>query len=344
MQHAFNPYHPAVAFDDLVGADASFGVPSAVGLPRARRSAGPVAAAQAILRRARRRSNKAPSRVIGGVIDTTVRTFGAGGITYQVIGDDAPPIDLPVYGRLYQQFTKRLPEPKLARVDDIDSYTDFRAARREPYLAKLADRVSALEAAFAAHVADHHADGRVEALEAALQKHIAECVHGGEPIELPIAECASGQIECWQDGKELLCTVRVPHPDGIRMITSGTSIATAVDEVVGCAMSEDVEPEDLLAVGPTMIQIVGAGRLVEQVSRAADEVIDCCEGGTGTVALVPSTDPALAAAMMLLQRCQRGDWAACVDARRMQRDNYDLLSNAAQRLLMAQRFAGGGMA
>jgi hypothetical protein len=323
-----SPYHPAVAFDDLVEH----------GLGIARQ---PIDALYTLLSRAYGR-RPSRSRVIGGIADTTARSFFAGGVTYEVLGEDAAPVELPLYGRIYQAVADSLPAPKLARVDDVASYTDFRAARREPYLAALAARLAALEEAFAAHVADHHADGRVAALEEALERHIAECVNGGEPIDLPIAACASGEIECWRDGSEILCTVRVPCADGqMRMITSGTPVDAHAAEVVGYAEDEDVAPDDLLSVGGTVLEVVGAARLIDQVTAVADEVIDRCAGAPGTVALVPAVDPALAAAMMLLQRCQRGDWMACAEAHRMQREHGELLSEAAARLLSAQRVARG---
>jgi len=326
---ASNGYHPAVAFDDL-GEDSPFyGIVSGDD------------AANAILRRARIRRRLYPSRVILGVADSTRRTFFAGGISYEVLGDEPPPIELPKYGAIYQQFASELPEPKLARVDDIDSYADFRAARREPYIDQLSARLAALEQAYAAHVADHHAGGRVDALEEALRKHIAECVCGGTPIDIPLAFARTGQIECWQDGGEFCGTCRILCPDGnVLAVTSGTPVQRVVEEVVGCAIIEGVDPGHLLDVGPAVIPLVGAARIVDEICSAAPDIIDCCGGETGVVALAPATDIGLAAAMMLLQHCQQGDMQACAEAKRMERDHRALLSEAATRLLEAQRAYG----
>ncbi len=323
-------YHPAIAFDDL--ADGPF-----YGVVTGARD--PLDAAVAIAHRARAKRARSPSRVIGNV---ATPTFSFAPIAYfDILGDDAP-VELPIYGALYKQFADGLPEPKLARVDDVASYADFRAARREPYLAQLEARLTALEIAFAAHVADNHGGGRLDALEAALHKHIDECVHGGEAIELPIAQCRTGQIECWQDGPEILCTVRILRSDGdARMVTSGTQVARTADTVVGAALDEGLEPEELLTVGPAMIQFVGAAKLTEEVCGAAISAIRCLGGGTGGALLAPVVDPSLAAAMMLLQRCQQGDWAACTEARRMQKGHPALLEEAGDRLLFAQRMLGG---
>lgn len=328
-------YHPAVAFDDLVGVH---GTPFYGMVTGSRDLAG---AAQAILGRAYRRRMRTPSRVIGEVIDSTKRSFFAGGITYEVLGEESPPVELPLYGAYYREFADALPEPKLARVDDVDSYAEFRATRREPYLAQLSARLDALESAFAAHVADTHGGGRVAALEEALKKHITECVCGGSPIDLDIPEAATGEVQAWQDGPEILVTLCVPCSGGGRFVTSGTPVQKHADEVVGWAIAEDVEMDDLMIVGPRMIELIGTARLVDQLVTAAPAAIDVCGAESGTVALVPATDPGLAAAMMLIQRCQMGDWGACAEVKRMEREHGPLLAHGLQRLSMAQSAYGG---
>ncbi len=320
--------NPAVVFDDLRQDESPFyGIVSGED------------AAQAILRRAHHRRRRQRSNVITGIGDTTTATFDAGGRTYTVLGDDEPSTDgLPVYGSLVKQFSDSLPESKLARVDNAQSYAEFRAARREPYLQNLGQRLATLEAAFAAHEADHHGGGRVDALDAALRKHIDECVCGGDAINLPGAAAASGRIQAWQDGPEILVTICVPCTDGqARLVTSGAPVMSVANEVVGCAMIEGVDADTLLEVAPPLMRVIGAARLVDQLIGAVEEVIDCA-GAPGTVvALHPATDPHVAAAMALLQRCQMGDWSACRDARKLQSMHENFLSNAADRLLTAQR-------
>ncbi len=90
-----------------------------------------------------------------------------------------------------------------------------------------------------------------------------------------------------------------------------------------------------------MIQFIGAAKLTEEVCGVALGTIACLGGETGGVLLTPTVDPGLAAAMMLLQRCQQGDWAACGEARRMQQGHTALLEEAGGRLLFAQRALSG---
>lgn len=321
-------YDPRICFDDIYG--------DAAVTPHG----DPIHAARSIIRRARRRRLHSPSIVLGCGVDMTRSSFAVGGF-YEIIGDDAPPIDLPVYGALYKQFADGLPEPRTARVDDEASYAAFRADRGSKYLDAIVQRLSALEDAFAQHVADHHGGGRIEALEEALRQHITQCRCGGDPIPLPVP----GEIaESWQDGAEILCTVRFCGPDGqTKMITSGTPAERAVNEVVGCAIEEDVEPEDLAQVAAPVAQVLGASSLVQQLCGVVQDVIDC--GAGSTISLIPSIDPALCAAMMLLQRCQAGDWPAMQDARRMSRDKSSkkLLDDAGGQLTMAQTAKAGGL-
>lgn len=332
-------YDPRVAFDDLVG-DPFYGI-----VTGGRYDV--LGAARKILHRAHRRRLHVPLTVVGVPYDSTYSSFEAGGQIYDVLGDDAPPIDLPVYGALYKQFSDAVPDPKLVRIDDAQSYADFRAGRGQKYIDQLAARLSALEEAVAQHVADHHGGGRVAALEEALRQHIAECHCGGSPIPLPLPGTPPGAIDAWQDGAEILCTVRFITPDGrVLSATSGTPAEDEVNEVVGCAIEEGVEPEELVACAPAVAQVLGATRLVQQLIGAAVDIIDCAGCEAPFVGVMTSdADPAKAAAMMLVQQCQRGDFSAMQDARAMSRtkSGKKMLKDATKTLSMAQAMKAGGV-
>jgi len=326
-------YDPRVCFDDIYGVDPFYGVVTGA-VPHG----DPIHAARAIIHRARRRRLHSPTIVGDCDVDTTY-SFVVGSL-YEVLGDDAPPIDLPVYGELYKQFSEALPEPRVARIDDETSYAAFRAARGEKYLDSFAQRLSALEDAVAQHVADNHGAGRVAALEDALRQHIMECRCGGTSIPLP--GVSNDLVQSWQDGGEILCTVRFSGPDGqMKMLTSGTPAERAVNEVVGCAIEEGVEPDELVQVAAPVAQVLGASCLAQQLLGVVQDVIDCSVGDA--VTLTSATDPALAAAMMLIQRCQAGDWTALQDARRMSRDKSSkkLMKDAANLLARAQAMKAG---
>lgn len=330
----FNPYDPACAFDDVagfVGAGSYYG--PVIGGQSARNS---LAVAGSILRRARsRKRTKGQSRVIVGVTDTTSRTFRSR-LRKTIVGDGGFR-NTPVYDNLYREFAANLPDPKLARVDDVNTYADFRSVRREPYLAQLESRLSVLESALDEHV-NHDFD-----VEKELRKILEECMRGGQTISLPVPETRTGQLECWQDGDEILCTIRLVCSDGVvRMVTSGTPVSEHTDEVVGCAVLEGLDADDVLAVGPSVVQVLGAAKLAEEMFVAAPMTIEVCGGRTGiTIGLVPVTDPALAATMSLLQRCQRGDWTAIADAKKIAAIRPQVIGEAAKRLTMAQRWKAG---
>lgn len=166
------------------------------------------------------------------------------------------------------------------RLDDPESYAAFRTERALPYIQKLDERLSALEATVADHASDHHAHGRVARLEAALRQHmaddhgaavtalgadIARATTGGTSIPLPC--CKGGAIECWLDGDQIMCTVKFMAPDGVRMATASSPAQDAVDAVVRAAYAGPAY-EDVTIVGGSMAACIGADKLVTDVCCA----------------------------------------------------------------------------
>lgn len=334
----YSDYDPRVCFDDVEGFSGGSYYVGADEEPQR----DPLATAGAILRRARQRHRRrrVGARPVIGVTDTTRRTFRPR-LQRQVVGADA--VNAPVFNSLVQKFSQGVADPKLARVDDVQSYADFRAERRQPYIEQLEQRLAALELAFQQHAADNHG-AAVAWLNAELRRHLAECACGGEPIALPVPEVRSGQIECWRDGDEILCTVRVLSPAGVRMVTSGTPITGHANEVAACAAAEGISRSEVLGgAGAVAVSILGAATLVEEVCEAAPELVQCCGGRPGTVlGVVPAADPVMAASMSLLQKCQQGDWTAVADARRLMSERPRLVREAGRRLTMAQRMKAQG--
>lgn len=323
----YSDYDPRVAFNDI----ANFGSGSDY-VGAAQHEFDPIEVAHRLLRRARSRRKRpaSGSQVVLGVTDTTLRSFRPRlRRNTTVLG--ASPSNTPVFSSLYKQFADVLPSPKLARVDDIMSYVDFRSTRRAPYLVSLERKLTALEAAI-----DEGYDW-VD-VESAVRGFIAQASRGGDEIRLPIPEVETGQIECWQDGNEILCTIRIMCGDGaMRMVTSGTQVAEHAREILGCAAQEGVDRETVNAVAPSVVQVLGAAKLVEDLYGVAPMVIDSCQGQNATIGIVPAADPSIAAAMSLLQKCQQGDWASIADAKNLVQSDRDLMVHAANRLLAAQQ-------
>ncbi len=300
---ARDPYDPMVAFDDLYGGQ-SYTVGASYGGQRYT-----VGAAHAMAARAARRRMRSPNlEIVGAGYDPTYKTFQVADVTYQLIGADEP-TGLPLFDRIKQRFHSAIPSPKVARVDDADSYHEFRHRRVEAKVAEIESRLRQLETAYAVHAADQHGGGRVAALEAALDKHIAEAVHGEQTVSLPIAAMRDGRLGCWVDGDEVLCTAVVRGVDGRpRFVTSGEHLGKHMQEAVVCGMQVGADPEDIVECAPSVAHVLGAVALIPQVLGVARELTACAGDSRSFVATLScSSDPAVAATMALLQRAEQGD-------------------------------------
>lgn len=339
-----DPYDPAVAFDDVYGAPPESSV------------------ASALLRRCRA-SRLGPLPLDVEVIghDPTPWTF----CVPEVVGDTSASAGTPVFDALRTQFSRALPQSKIIRLDDEGSYSDFRNGRRAPYLDKLASRLAALETAFQSHITDHHGGGRVASLEErmvaedrrlsslehAFDDHVRDphalgeevlgavdaAIRGGSRVLLPLPDWARGKVECWQDGPEVLCTVRVLGPGGPLLATTGTPLDRNVEEVLGHADALGADAEDVIVAVPVIAPVVAAERALSEVCGAVPSLVGKWKGRPVVAEISSRVDPALAAAMALLQRCQQGDRAACADAYRLARTRGDLVNEARECLLRGQR-------
>ena len=327
-------YHPAAAFDDLYAG----GVPDPIDC---------LGAARRIMRTAGRRRLRAPMTVLGTSYDPTATTFSVPSVLAG--GDQVQPTGLPLFDALQRRYQDGLPQPKMVRVDDDATFERFRETRRAPYVARLDERLAAIEEVMRGHLADHHGGGRAQRLEAAFERHVsnpnahnqaivgalAEVAHAGVPVPLPLPEARDGRITCWRDGAEILCSVRLPSKDGVRIATTAVPVSRALDETLGAAIAAGVSPEEILLVVPSMAQVLGGMALVPQLCRAAPELAAAHPPYVGT--LVTPTDPEMAAAMSLVQRCQRGDPRACAEAGALRHARRGLLREAEKRVTRGQR-------
>lgn len=356
MRH--DPYDVTIAFDDIYG-DAS---------PMVHHSPQDVSdVARRITHRHGQRKLKTPPMSVDTVVGfDTKKSFRFG--SYRLLGDDAT-TGFPIFDDLRSKFASSTPAPKLVRVDTDDSYKDFCDARKSPYIAKLVARVTALENAFAQHastdaahfsdiderfeqhlqnfhrgnvvapVSEHTAD--LDVLGEAVMQSINEVADGGSRIPLPLPPWADGKICCWQDGDEVLCTIRLRGPSGQMLsATTGTPVQPHMDQVLGYADDVDADVDSTIVIVPVLVQVFAADSLISQLCKAAPELLSKSETAAGqpfTGAMKPKSDPSMAAAMALLQRTQRGDDKAKAEVLGLAATGGgDLIADAHERLQQAQ--------
>ena len=337
MTH-LDPYDVRVAFDDIYGEDYEPSMDAAD-------------VAREIFYRASR-ERLAPPPVTVEVVgrDPTTQSFAVGA---RAVGAGVEVWNLPLFDKLRRRFAAATPAPKYVRFDTQESHGDFRNARQRPYVEILEARLAALEDAHHRHVADNHSR-RLDELEDAFERHISDGHGGGRDFEIIggaveraalAASCCGVPISrgrkvwAWQDGDEILATIRVLGKDGrIRLMTTGAPAARFVDEVLGYASRIDADAETVLMVVPPLVQVLGAKMLVAELYSAIPMFLDCREARDSFVGMmVPRSDSSIAAAMALLQRCQRGDQRACAEAEELCRVAGNFVLNARDRLVRMQR-------
>lgn len=328
---ARDPYDPRIAFADVLGDE----IIDMAG----DRSQEIIGAVLGVLRRRRRLSRPVPQHLHVVGEDTTSWSFAP-----EDTEEDIPGGEYPLYDAIRKRFRSAIGDPKLIRVDDDESYAEFRAARRRPHLEELDSRLARLECAFHQHVSDHHGcfGNDVEAFERYLDGGapaggdydkavigaITDAARGGKPIDL--VRTARGKVDCWLDGDEVIVTAILPR--GIA--TTGAPLGDHFEEVVGCAESVGLSGAEAVLLGCHLAPRVAGMRLLGDLCRAAPSMLD---SAPFVGALSPRGNPTLAALMAVLQRCQRGDRSACREARRLSAGRWrDHIHEAADRLSSAQ--------
>jgi len=317
-----DPYNTSVAFDDLPQFSEEGDDDVAT-------------AASAVLKHAhkKRRRNRLSSAVdiVGVDYDPTYMTFETAGVSYRVIGadDDAnatPP--LPLFDLLHKQYASDMPRARIVRIDDPQSYSDFRSARRAPYIEDLERRIVALEDAV-----DDHEDRDAEAHQA-IADMVQRACRGGDAVDLPANPRG---VDCWRDGDELLVTVLFIGPAGQPLAaTTGDKVERGVEEVVGCAQCLGFAPHQIAPAALHLAEIIGANDALSQMCNVLGAVARA-SGGHPHVALVaPKTDSKVAATMDLVQRAQNGDRRALAEATRLVNTNPNLLLHASNQLALGK--------
>jgi hypothetical protein len=250
--------------------------------------------------------------------DPTADSFKATGVS--LVGADTNIARLPVLSRLVRAFSTALPAPKVLRVDTEKTYRDFRDVRRVPYIMDFERKVSE----------DADVLGALE-----------EVLHAGNRVPLSLPPWAQGKIDCWQDGPEILCTIRVLAPDNtLRLMTTGSPLDLHLDETALFAKHAGLDPLDAEPVIPLVARMAGGGSLISQLCRAYPVVAErpevlSAKPSVGVVA--PTADPLLAATMALLQKSQRSDGQAALEVAEMQRRGLGkTVGEAAERLAQGQ--------
>lgn len=274
--------------------------------------------------------------------DVTPWTFTPGDVG--IIGADEEIIDgpHPFFDTLRGRWRSAVGRPKMLRVDNEESYAEFRAIRRQPHVDTLDARLRRLELAFEQHVSDHHGPrgSDVAAFEAMLDGHeqpdrtdeynqavlstVVNTARGGHPLDLPLRE--GFRSEGWLDGDEVLVTIA--RPAGY--LTTGCVCDDTFIALVSCAEQVGCDKSQAMMVGASLAPRVVARQLL---GALADIIIDGPVKKPIVGVLSPNVDTSLAAAMALLQKAQRGDRKAAREALKLANGAGRKLMKKAQRQL-----------
>lgn len=221
----------------------------------------------------------------------------------------------PIYSELLKKYQAAVPAPKLVRIDTPESYRDFRDSRRVKY------------------ILGFDADPSEQALKAADK--------GGLDVPVALPPWAKDKVECWQDGDEVLSSIRVPSPDGtVRHMTTGSPVRRHAEEAMVAARQSQVAPEDCLVVVALLAPTLGCGSLIPQMCCAYPEVFsrpDVVAKRASVGIMASPTDPAFAAMMALVQMGQAGDEGARRELREMSVGGLgNLVGEAVERVAQAQ--------
>ena len=325
-----DPYDLHVAFDDLIECT---GVDESVQRDDPEASS---AAASAILRRARaeRLRPRMSYEVLGrdstrDVLGFYIPGIGIPGIP--ILGAEEQKM-FPCFDRIFRKFRRALPSSRRVRVDDDETYLGFREARQEPYRDRLEERLSALEQAFRFHISDGHGRGSYGLLDAdegldsilglhpgetvidALGEEVAtaarESICGGTKIPLGLPSKVSRAVDCWQDGKEICCSIRIEDGrGGVKVLTTGMPVSRAMEDVVECGLELGVGTlDEALPLLPALAERAGGERLLGELASHAPWLRDRDPGTV--VRAMPKADPSRASLLMLAQMASRGDGRA----------------------------------
>lgn len=321
QQRGFKVYDPRRVFDDVLGEDYEPDVVEEIEF-----------AVQRALDSVRLRP--LPQDVTQIREDATLYTFNAP--DKYMLGADIGGEEFSIFSSIRDRFRKAIGKPKLVRVDNEESYADFRAARREPYMESLNDRIARIEQpspqrgfgdndveAFDEYL--DYGDAVAESHEAVIGA-VNDTIRGGQhvPLNLPGTE---GKVECWLDGDEVLVSAR--FPEGIA--TTGVPLLPELEDVVGCAERLGCNKMQALTLGCHLAPAAAGKKILGDLCLNAPVL------GYGVHVMRPRTDANLAAGMALLQRAQRGDRPSIREVIDMAHGVYrNFMDEARERLMRGQ--------
>lgn len=259
------------------------------------------------------------SRVLSNRLPTPGMKFEVLGHhrNFEILGGIEDKPKPPLFKKIWTKFKAALPASKVAVVE-------------------IERRVSDMEKRFSDHINDEHGglNWLSQLEDAYLDYKQNEDILGGYPI------VSGKKVECCQVGDEIVCKIRFLFPDGsVRSVITGGPAQKYVDEVLGCVYG--LSEEEVYAVVPPLAQALGAISILGELCRAHSSIISSeevlgCHRVIGT--LKSKSEPDMAAAMTLLQRCQMGDMKAIREAEEIKGTwGRDLICCAGETLTRAQR-------
>lgn len=260
--------------------------------------------------------------------DTPIATEGGHGDELDLLsGDDVPAMfsspdePFPTFKRALTHFKANEPASRVLRIDTPETHEKLvcDAACKE-----LERRTNELRAALEEHESDHHGLStpmrKWDVLGAAeAVKNIAaaaspkEAMAAMPKIPLNIPANFEGSIHCWQDGENVICSIKFETPAGGRIATMATKPRVDADEVAHAAIQSGMDPTTVLGCLPQLANMAAGQRLVKTVAGAALDVqrrLDVCGMSDEPILLVSIDEDSsapLAALMYVEQAAQNGD-------------------------------------
>lgn len=222
----------------------------------------------------------------------------------------------------------------IVRSDTAASYPDFIASVSAEF-AELRDRVAALEAALAAHLADPDAHRKVaraaEAVLGASARVGDAAARDSVAMQLP-AESAS-KVMPWRCGDHVCVTLCFPALDGgVRYVTGTSPVSVEAARLAQYVDASGVAPVDVLGSAGHLCNVLGAGRLISTVCAGVPDVL-ALDGearasapwsGPVFARVQPAALPSARAILLLATCCADGDEDAMVE--------WDAIGDASERM------------
>lgn len=221
----------------------------------------------------------------------------------------------------------------LVRSDTGVSYPDFIASVSAEF-AQFRDRVAALEAALAAHVADPDAHRKVARAAEAVMGASARLGDAAaqSAISAQVPPESASKIMPWRCGDHICATLCFPSTDGgVRYLTGTTPVADEAARIAQYVDASSVPPVDVLGCVGDLCNVIGAGRVISTVCAGAPDVLALdgavrspWDAGPLIARVQPAMLPAARAILLLAVCCDDGDEDAMAE--------WDAIGDAAEQM------------